>query len=177
VLLLIGLAESVTQGLIIGGLQWFVLRHYTRGSNGWIAATVVAWTFYSCALFGYNAIAQRYLFILDWIGALGYSGQLLMFAEVEGLILGLAQWITLRRWGGTTIIWILIVISARVASLIVGHLQVYAPVATVLSWVSEGLVTGAGIAYLLKENWPSVLKRHLAHDDVSDATDLKEPAA
>ena len=103
------------------------------------------------------------------------AGQLLAFAEIQGLIVGFAQWIILRRLGSQAFLWILVVIGAQFANVIVGHMQVYPPVAILLGWISEGLVTGLGMAYLLKENWPSIVKQHLARYEDIDPTDIIEP--
>ncbi len=141
-----------------------MLRHYIRRANGWILVSIAAWTIWSCILFGYDVLFQRYSFILDWLGVQSMAGQLLAFAEIQGLIVGCAQWIILRRLGSQAFLWILIVIGGQFANVIVGHMQVYPPVATLLGWISEGQVMGLGMAYLLKENWPSIVKQHLARD-------------
>ncbi len=173
--LLISVAESLTTGLIIGSAQWIVLRLNVRRTQGWIVATMTAWVIWSCVLFGYDVLAERFVFVIERMSALGYSGQLLLFAAIEGLILGIAQWFILRRWGSSTRNWILIAIGAQVASVIVSHMQVYAPVATLLGWITEALVTGAGMANLLKQNWPSIITQRLAASDDSKRIDLVEP--
>jgi hypothetical protein len=171
----ISVAQSLISGIILGGAQWLVLRHYVRWVNGWIPASMAAWTIWSCILFAYDVLLPRYWFVLDWLGVQSMAGQLLAFAEIQGLIIGCAQWIILRRLGSQTFLWILVVIGGQFANVIVGHMQVYPPVATSLGCISEGLLTGLGMAYLLKKHWANGLQQHLAAGDENDPITFETP--
>ena len=91
----------IVAGVVTGVLQWLLLRRYIRGAGWWVLATVIGWQA------GFAAVGAIGLFIildLDVYGVptAGLSG--LQF----GAVVGLAQWLVLRRQVAREGWWILV---------------------------------------------------------------------
>jgi hypothetical protein len=83
-------------GLAIGSGEWLVLRRQLTGATGWIAVTVVAW---AVAWTMGQAITDA---LLDDYWLLGLvPGGLLLAA-----IVGVGQWLLLRRWARRATWWL-----------------------------------------------------------------------
>jgi hypothetical protein len=145
------MAQGLCAGVLIGGAQWVVLRRYNRGAHWWFLATVVGWAASVGVNFAFLGLTAMHLAVTDWILSLG-TASLLVYGAMTGLVVGLVQWVVLRRWGSRTLIWILIVIVAQAVSDIGGGpLRTYVTAAALLSWLAQGLITGAGMAFLLNQ--------------------------
>ena len=161
-LLLVLIPEGVSQGAIVSGAQWFLLRRYLKNIQWWIVASIVGWTAFYLLDFGYLALAPRAPSVPQAVDSLGALGGLLFFSLLQGLAIGLFQWLVLRRWGQLALVWIPIVIAAQLVNVLVAQLLSALPVAPILGWIANGLMLGSGMALLLYTCWPSLLKQDLA---------------
>ena len=158
-LFLILMAESLGQGLLVGGAQWVVLSRFVRRAEWWIVASILGWAIFFCVDFAYLGLAQHSAAVTQTVSGLGKLGELLAFELVTGLVVGLVQWTILRAWGRAALLWVLIVILAQLVGVLVVRLPLPAQAAPLLSWFTEGLITGLGIAFLLNRCWPTLLER------------------
>lgn len=158
-LFLILMAESVGQGLLVGGLQWVVLSQIVREAQWWILASILGWAVFFCLDFAYLGLAPRVAAITQAAGGLSKLSELLLFELATGLVVGLVQWTALRAWGRPARLWVLVVILAQMLSVLVAQLPLPAQAGTLLGWITEGLITGLGIALLLKTCWPTLAER------------------
>jgi hypothetical protein len=83
-------------GLLMGALQWSVLRRLVSGLDGWIVVSTAGWVAGLGSLSGIFGLS---------VGLLGEEsgGGLAVGAVAAGAVLGAAQWLVLRRcfpWAG-----------------------------------------------------------------------------
>jgi len=161
-LFLILMAESVSQGLLVGGVQWLVLSRYVQRAYGWILASILAWAIFFSVDFVYLGLAQQSGAVALAVSGLGKLGELLLFELVTGLVVGLVQWTALRAWGRLALVWVLVVIVAQMLSVLVIQVPMPAQWAPLVGWITEGLITGLGLAFLLAACWPRLAERDQA---------------
>ena len=118
-------------GLILGVMQWFVLRMIGESYLSWIIATGTGW------LVGYMLAVL--LFALAPSQSNTFMGPLILFLAI-GLSIGVAQWYILRTRYSATDWWILATTIATIigwAGLLVGGFC-----GTGLTWATAGAITG-----------------------------------
>ena len=152
-LLLVLLPAGVAQGFILGLAQWYVLRRAVKSDYRWIALTILGWTLSYGLYLGYVSAGG----FSQTVDVLGDSGSLLPFEILRGLVVGACQWLALRSWGRPTWLWIGVVIVAQIVNLSVSRLLSDLPVAPAIGWVANGLVTGAGMVFLLRACWAGMV--------------------
>lgn len=165
-------ATLVLSGPILGIAQWFVLRHYLRGTGIWILLSTVGWW-----------LGINLGFLLDGIldllvqGLLAIAGLWEVFwlntvkEPVTLAVLGAAQWLILRRHFQGTGWWILAsaaagavkgaggstvcAIACQAVALGIRNGQAGAMAAAALSsgagWAGYGAVTGILLVWLLRD--------------------------
>ena len=153
--LLVLLPEGVSQGVIVGLAQWYVLKRYVKFDYRWIAVSVLGWAVVYSLYFGYISSPA----VQQTLGSLGDTGTLLALEVIRGLAVGVCQWLVLRRWGPPARLWIPVVVVAQVANLLVSRLLSDQTVSSVMGWMAYGLVTGIGIVSLLTACWANLLAR------------------
>jgi len=158
-LFLVLIPAGVSQGFLVGGAQWYVLRRYVKNSHWWVVASVLGWTIFYCLDFGYQTLVQPASLTAQSNGSPVSVSSILFISVLAGLTIGLFQWIVLFGWGWETLLWIPVVILAQIASVIVSQLLSSLTVAPVMGWMANGLVLGLALAYLLDRCWPRLLKR------------------
>ncbi|RPI34417.1 MAG: hypothetical protein EHM70_02920 [Chloroflexota bacterium] len=127
---------GLVMGVVIGVLQWLVLRAHFKGAGWWIIASGLGWA----AGFPVGAaLAQQ-------LGLTGY-----LFGVVLGLAtgaaVGVAQWLVLRRRASRAMVWIPASIFAWTSSLLY-----YRPQGSgigVMYGLLSGIVTGVALLWLL----------------------------
>ncbi len=115
----------VTTGLAIGILQWFLLQRYFKKAWQWILATTAGWTLGSTITFALIPVGMEFLAGL-----------------VIGSVIGIAQWLILRRevhWAGW---WVIINIIAWTTGL------AFLP-GLISTGALVGLITATALALLL----------------------------
>lgn len=111
-----GVVLVAAQGVALALAQWLVARRYVRRAGRWAWATVCA----AALVVGAMAIAVRGPLYAQWWT---YVGIILL----EGVVMGLAQWLILRPYGARAGWWI--VVNAFVWPLaVVAAALVYMPV-------------------------------------------------
>jgi hypothetical protein len=134
-------------GLVLGALQWLVLRRYVAGTRWWISATALA-----------GAIAYP---LFSWIGGLlGLGGGMgLLFTMLGlGFVFGVAQALVLQSRVGGGFLWVLastlawpfehfLAISLRRAT---GGDGGSVDWTVFVGWAIYGLITGAVLTWLLR---------------------------
>lgn len=86
--------------LLIGLLQWLVLRRHFRGAGLWMAAT-------AAGLVCSSYLAGRYVLEDLYVGQRGELDPILSHSAF-GAVLGVAQWLVLRRASGRAFWWVLV---------------------------------------------------------------------
>lgn len=89
--------DGIVAGLVLGGLQWFLLQRYFEWPLAWIGASVIGYIVVDgwSSIAGYWITARTAMFVVP--GA----------AIVAGVLLGTAQWFILRKevyWAGWWIV-------------------------------------------------------------------------
>jgi hypothetical protein len=104
-------------GLLIGVLQYLLLRRYLPRMVWWIPATVLGWAL--PLLLGLASVGWLPALAIDpvWSGALGFA--------LIGASIGVCQWLVLRRRIHRATLWVL---------------------ASILGWGMSGLVSGETIS-------------------------------
>jgi len=151
--LLVLLPEGVSQGLILGLAQRYVLKRYVKFDYRWVAVSVLGWVVVYSLYFGYVSVPA----VQQALGSTDNNGTLLLFEVIRGLAVGVCQWLVLRRWGPPARLWIPIVVIAQVANLLVSRLLSDQTVSSVMGWMAYGLVTGIGIVLILNACWATLL--------------------
>ena len=123
-------------GLILGFMQWLVLRGYLKRPGWWIIASALGWA----AGFSIGAAITQWLGLNDI-----FFGAVVGF--VTGTFLGILQWFVLRREVLSAGWWVLATIFAWTSSLLY-----YRPGITgagAYYGILSGLVTGTVLLWLL----------------------------
>ena len=156
-LFLVLMPAGVSQGAIVGGAQWCLLRRYVKDIHWWIVASVLGWAAFSGLDFARIALAPHAFFGGQAPSSPASASSILAFSLLAGLLIGLFQWLVLRGWGQPALLWIPVVVVAQVVGVIVPQLLSSLPVAPVMGWMANGLALGLGMAYLLNICWPNLL--------------------
>ncbi len=89
-----GIVGGAVAGWIIAVCQWLILRRRWITTNGWVLLTTIAWTAGWTLGWTISGIA------LGQFARVGYAGVMLLsvlLATIGGALVGLAQWVILRR--------------------------------------------------------------------------------
>jgi hypothetical protein len=135
--------ENGIKGLIIGILQWLILRRYFKNAGGWILLTFLGFT---------GSAAASVLFwdgLMQGCACRAVAYNYYITAPVIGLIKGGCQWVMLRRWFPWASMWL--VVSAVIQ--VVSYMVWLGTHEDLLSAVVSGLLAGAVLGYLLERNW------------------------
>lgn len=81
------LVSGIVSGLVLGGIQWFLLRRYFEWPLAWIGASVIGYI----VVDGWSSIADY------WITPSTAMFVVPGAAIVAGVLLGTMQWVILRR--------------------------------------------------------------------------------
>jgi len=103
---------GITCGGIIGITQWFVLRPYIKQAYWWILVTSIGWAVGWIAI---DVLINRYSD--NWPSFIIFIAT---FGVTLGFILGLMQWMVLKRLVAKSIWWIVGSISTNVVSSAIG---------------------------------------------------------
>jgi hypothetical protein len=126
------LGNEVGVGIFIGVAQWFVLRRYFSQAWWWIVASAAGWL-------GGWAILMSGLVVPPG----GELFTIILSGAIFGLVIGVAQWLILRRWVKLSGLWILLSIPGWTIGLtgLLGSLLV---------GVVAGAITGFAFDFLLR---------------------------
>jgi hypothetical protein len=127
---------AAVTGLVLGALQWLVLRGQLKGSAWWILASAAGWG----VGFPAGAAVAQSLGLTDWAFGLAVGA-------VTGAAAGLAQWLFLSRHLPRTIWWIPVSIFAWTASLV--YYRADAVWLGLLYGALYGIVSGVALVWLL----------------------------
>ncbi|MCP4412783.1 MAG: hypothetical protein GY808_09490 [Gammaproteobacteria bacterium] len=107
---------GITCGGIIGITQWLVLRLYIKQVSWWILATSLGWTIGWIVI---DVIINNYSRIIvdDWSTFIAF---IVTFGVTLGFIIGLMQWMVLKRLVAKSIWWIIGSILSNVVSSSIG---------------------------------------------------------
>lgn len=127
---------ALTVGLCLGFMQWLTLRGYINSSLWWLASTSVGW------LVGFTVGVKL-------VSSLGWTGVLfgLMVGATTGLILGVLQWLVLRKQVSKAGWWLPISIIGWTSALLY-----YLPGVTAIGIIYgllSGMLTGLAILWLV----------------------------
>jgi hypothetical protein len=115
-----GMGIGVVGSVVIGVLQWLVLRRYIEG---------IAWWTWTLAMVGSSLIAYPCQmatslaagFLIPFVSAAGWPGAMLpmvagqvLAALIVGLISGALQWIILQRHLRSAAVWVVAVVASHV---------------------------------------------------------------
>jgi hypothetical protein len=142
----ISLGSSAALGLVIGIGQWWALKRYGHRIGGWVWAT-----------------AAGYLIFSAWASAFSMPGPAWFGGPVpvviNGAILGLTQWLVLRRHVDQALWWILISIGGWVLTLVFTGmfylLDWYLPLDLLTPLVMPTGISGVGLQWLLSRSSPA----------------------
>lgn len=149
---------SVIGGLVVGRLQLLVLRRRLDRPRIWLIWTTLAWIFIGLApIISWYLWDLRLLYLLllerDMPALLGLSA---LGTVAIGTVVGICQWMSLRRTVKAAAWWIPISALAWVLAFYTGHffLSLPPPAPPILMAVGEGIiismVTGIGLVVLLE---------------------------
>lgn len=138
-----------TQGLVLGLAQWLIVRRYMPRAGWWVPATIVAAVLIAAAtVVAYEGGGYRSFFVRNGIGTL-----------VEGLALGMAQWLVLRRHVTRAGWWVVASAAGWLAAVFLtmvifrlglGALPMHAwRSVVVVSWAAGGALYGALLGRVL----------------------------
>ena len=119
-------------GVVVGLVQWLVIRRYFSEAGWWILASGVGW-FVGWVLISSGAIVPPGGGVVNTMIAGG----------VFGLTMGVAQWFVLRRWVQLASVWILLSIPGWTIGL-------FGIIGPVLVGVVVGAITGFALDFLLR---------------------------
>lgn len=141
--ILTGTVLGVVDGLIFGLYQWVALRKKIERPGRWILVTTV---FFALSLLIFYSISAVFIGDRSSLGSpLDWGFQIgLLDALVGGIVLGVGQWLVLRKQVERAVWWIPGVVVALVAAWLVRWF-----VAIGISFLVPGAVTGIVLIYLL----------------------------
>lgn len=154
----LGAMEGIAGGLMIGVAQWLVLRRQMRSVHGWIVANLLCWTIIggsSLGAIGWIAPRTNQLLIRVIYG--GFDGALV------GALLGLGQWLVLKRRVYGSGWWVLISSAGWSIGLMLGwffggvlylatHLFLAEVIGLGITWFVVSAITGLGLIWLWKRS-------------------------
>jgi len=154
-------------GVVIGIAQWLILRRITKGASWWALVSLLGWTIGGAI----NAVVM---------GAVGGSimGRIVGFS-MSGFVIGITQWLILRRLTRRAGWWILTNIVSWVIGGLVSEIMAWAgnwivrwivggtidiifrgsasvvgnAVGNTVEGTIIGILTGGTLVWLLKNNW------------------------
>ncbi len=122
-------------GIVAGELQWLVLRRQVAGAGWWVLASTVAAAVVGVVVFGVGVVSAD----VGWVGGAG----------LFGTVVGVLQWLVLRRQVARAGWWVL----ASTVGWVVGG-----PVGGFVGWAALGAVygaiTGSVLVWLLRQRLP-----------------------
>jgi hypothetical protein len=136
------LLGEVGIGASIGVAQWLVLRREVTNAGWWILVSAVAW------LVGWELIAAG-LFLAPGTDLISS----LIVGALMGLVLGVGQWLLLRRWTYSASLWI----PANLSAWSVAFTGILG--GAIMAGVVAGAVTGLVLDLLLR--YPRIEKEIL----------------
>jgi hypothetical protein len=162
-LLDLGLARVLVPllvGLLVGFAQWLVLRRYMTRSQDWILAGGAGWVIgYALGLIIVQALSGSP--VGSWVGYLLF-----------GALIGLAQWPVLRYEIPKASLWVLASVVGWTAGFAISHallnlifagdrasLPLVAVVDSGMSGLIAGLITGAALAWLVRQPDREIIQR------------------
>jgi hypothetical protein len=134
------LVASLLAGILAGVLQFLLLAFVIRTANRWLLAAWVPIT-----VFGWVLVSLVYILIPDGILDV-------VFVLLISVLIGLLQWLLLRKYGQAAFLWIpALLIDAVLVSLLVG-IYVYGDfIGDFVSGVVGSIASATAIAYILRQ--------------------------
>ena len=109
--------NSFITGLVIGGVEWYLLQRYFEWSKAWIVVTAIGFILSRVWL---NFTLEWVHFLLGFISA--EIGLVLINAAVSSVLIGVAQWFVLRGKIDNAYLWILASLAGGLAGVFVVEL-------------------------------------------------------
>lgn len=147
----------VMTGLVVGVAQWLVLRRYLPGAGWWILASALGWFLGTLVLITTQGITFP---ITDFLESVIRLGGVIWLNVVDGTlygaVLGVAQWLVLRRHSQYAGWWVLAssiggavngAVGAACAAAIPIGISAALPYGA--GWAGAGAVTGMVLVWLL----------------------------
>lgn len=134
--------------LVLAAAQWVMLRKYLNDARHWFLATA-AGIFVSGMIFGgliSIVSARNWTSIWTWV---------ILMAPV-GLVLGLAQWLVLRR-GVPSAFWVFIIDGLAAGSILLSGRSITSYFELLVILLLPGTITGIGLWWLLRSSLPGAL--------------------
>jgi hypothetical protein len=164
--IMLGVASGIAIGFSVGVFQWLILRNYLSHSWLWIAATLLGMTS-GYFIEGFIWVAARY-YLSMYVTAEFWTLIKWITPFIEGLVIGLTQWVVLRKFLSKSWTWVIMNGFSWTLALAIGK-DIIRPIFYpccfdyFLSPVSEsiiygavgtlfGIVTGSLLAWLLRQN-------------------------
>jgi serine/threonine protein kinase len=136
-----GLAWGVF-GLILGTLQWFVLRKRVPKASDWISATIYGYTLYGFLMAASKSMSFSSTASIDPLRDVG-------IALCGGVLIGLAQWLHyLRKYIPGSGWWVILVITSSTIGSVMG---IASPTLVLFGLLIDPALTGWGMNRLLKQ--------------------------
>jgi hypothetical protein len=146
------LFESIASGVLgalVGLAQWLVLRQVKPGTHFWVLATIVGYV-----------LCSEMLLIFQFGRSILYFDTL-TFLKI-GIVLGIVQWIVLRKWVYQASWWIVTSFLSWLFAFSIIYVENLAGVATILQpWTPLTVlfvpifVSGGGMLWLLQQRGPA----------------------
>ena len=128
--ILAGYLGVAAGGILIGVLQWLVLRRHVTRAGRWVLASLGAAASFGVVVFGVGVVNAD----LGWVGG-GYIGT----------VVGVLQWLVLRRQVPRAGWWVLASTVGWVVAIPVGD------IAGPPGWAVYGAFTGTTLIWLLRQ--------------------------
>lgn len=138
------LVASLLAGILAGVMQFLLLAFVIRTTNRWLLAAWVPIT-----VLGWVLTSLVYILLQDAVFSLFLR---LIVSVLISLVIGLLQWLLLRKYGRAALLWIpALLIDAVLAPLIVGIYAYGDFLGDFVSGIVGSVASAAAIAYILRQ--------------------------
>ena len=130
--------------------QWLMLRKYLPRPKSWFLGTGIGLLIAGILIGIVVSISNNFIVIPSW-------GKFVFFRLI-GVVVGIAQWVVLRKVLQNAI-WIVVIDMLAASSFLLSGRSITNYVELIIILIMPGLITGVGIWMLLKQSHPAFMEK------------------